>query len=95
MSHREPWSKLEWFAFLTAFVFGLVLFGAIFFGCAATPHAALRREAESRLRGCVGAHRCMQDRECIAESVAWCQANGMEKTCGTDGAFTQPVTCAF
>jgi hypothetical protein len=62
-------------------------------GCAVTPKAALRREGESRLMGCMQGTRCTQTPACIAESVAWCKAHGMENTCGVDGAFVSPVVC--
>lgn len=74
-------------------VLALIACNFLLSGCAVTPHAALRREGESRLRSCVEGTRCMQTPECIAESAQWCTAHGLERTCGTDAAFTEPVRC--
>lgn len=62
-------------------------------GCAVTPKAALRREAESLVRGCMAGTRCAQTAACVRESVDWCRAHGLEATCGTDGVFTDPILC--
>lgn len=36
---------------------------------------------------------CKFTKACIKESVAWCLEHDMERTCGTDGMFTDPIMC--
>ena len=66
-------------------------------GCAhwtPTLKAQLRRQAESSLRSCVTFNGCQFTKQCIQESIAWCVEHEMEKTCGTDGIFTNPIVCS-
>ena len=59
--------------------------------CAVTPKAALRRDAESQLRGCLRISTSPAQRDaCVAESGAWCKAHGLEATCATDDYWTHP-----
>jgi hypothetical protein len=58
-----------------------------------TRNAVVRRQAEAQLRGCMSGTLCTQTQECIAESVAFCRAHQLEATCGTDAAFTAPISC--
>lgn len=89
----------RWVAFALELLVSLALWGAIIAavlssaGCAVTPRAALRREGESRFRGCMSGTRCAQQAACTAESVSWCSTQGMERTCGVDGAFPDPIVC--
>lgn len=66
-------------------------------GCAhwqPTEKAVLRRQAEGKLRSCMQNTHCKFTRQCIQESVEWCKEHGMEKTCGTDGVFVDPIMCS-
>lgn len=59
--------------------------------CAATQKAGIRRVAESRLESCLDG--CpptfpLCRKACIQESVQYCRDQGLEKTCGIDGWYT-------
>ncbi len=59
-------------------------------GCEAPTHKAIvRREAERRLSSCLSRARgfLAGRKACAQESKAFCQANGLETSCGTDGYF--------
>lgn len=58
-----------------------------------TRQAIVRREAESRLRGCMAGTLCTQTKACIKESIEFCESQGLEATCGTDAAFISPIRC--
>ncbi|MBX5482817.1 MAG: hypothetical protein IRZ16_13405 [Myxococcaceae bacterium] len=59
----------------------------------ATRAAGIRREAEARLARCLGWDRPapatpLQRQRCAEESAAFCEQQGLEKTCGASGLWT-------
>lgn len=58
-----------------------------------TRNAIVRRQAEAQLRGCMSGTLCTQVEACIAESVRFCVDHGLERTCGTDAIYAQPIRC--
>lgn len=51
-------------------------------GCATTPKARLRSQAQSRLAQCL--YSGGETRECLRENAVWCQSQGLEASCGAD-----------
>jgi hypothetical protein len=51
-------------------------------GCAVTPKARLRVQAQSILGNCLNAGG--DTRECLIQNAAWCRSQGLEASCGAD-----------
>jgi hypothetical protein len=61
----------------------------LFLACATTPRANLRSEAESRLYVCLHEYGQLHADYCLQETAKWCQAHGLERSCGSDGLWTR------
>lgn len=70
-----------------------ILAALLLVSCAPTHNAIIRRQAEARLTNCMLVTGCRETHACINESLAWCQAQGLEATCGTDGLMTSRLRC--
>lgn len=60
--------------------------------CVPVPHrAAVRARAEGQLTACLRHTRGWQAlrARCVADTQSFCLASGLEKSCGSDGYFTQ------
>jgi hypothetical protein len=73
---------------------------ALLCSCAMTQKAQTRRYAETNLKRCLynlGPNSIfLAERQmCIKESAAFCQAVGLENTCGTDGVTVDILSGRF
>jgi hypothetical protein len=76
-----------------------LLFIALFMcACAPlSPKAALRARAESELASCLGwdvgwLPSPSKRNVCLEESRSFCEANGLERTCGSAGLWTRDLS---